>query len=419
MKIIKPEAPLPPKNLVVVIYGPPGVAKTSLSFTTDSPILFDFDEGVERSVGRKDVVKMAKYEEMVEIIEKNELADKGYKTAIIDTGGSCLDNFISDYVCRIDFKNKKGDGSLSLSGYGSAGVVFKKMVAYLKSCKMDLVIVCHGVEKEGAGDSLRLRPKLTGGSYNMVMAEADMVGYMEMRNDKSTINFNPTDKHVGKNSGELEPLELPHYTDAKWEGFLENLIQRTKNKINAMTSAQQEAMDTISTYRNLIADSKTAEEFNTIGAGIKILPEYCRFALSTVMRDRVAELGITFNKDTKLFEDKVVGESGTLSVPEAKKELTDAEKQQHQENEAFEPLAPEECESMDIEIADAFKRKTAKAPLTPRETMLLALHGVGIFYEEALRSMDKIQELVMQKSMPLEEAIKAHIQSLIVPQAKP
>lgn len=48
LKLFKSTDQLPMKNLLVVIYGQPGVGKTSLAFTAENPVLLDFDRGVER-----------------------------------------------------------------------------------------------------------------------------------------------------------------------------------------------------------------------------------------------------------------------------------------------------------------------------------------------------------------------------------
>lgn len=43
LRIISANEPMKVDQLVVTIYGQPGVGKTSLGFTAESPLLLDFD----------------------------------------------------------------------------------------------------------------------------------------------------------------------------------------------------------------------------------------------------------------------------------------------------------------------------------------------------------------------------------------
>ena len=47
-RIITEDEPLSLKGIVAVIYGEPGIGKTSLAFTAEKPLLEDYDDGVKR-----------------------------------------------------------------------------------------------------------------------------------------------------------------------------------------------------------------------------------------------------------------------------------------------------------------------------------------------------------------------------------
>lgn len=59
LKITRASDPITVNRINMVIYGPPGIGKTSLAFTADSPLLLDFDAGSYRAANRKDVVRVA------------------------------------------------------------------------------------------------------------------------------------------------------------------------------------------------------------------------------------------------------------------------------------------------------------------------------------------------------------------------
>jgi len=413
MNIIKPEQPLPPEKLVAVIYGPPGVAKTSLAFTADNPILFDFDQGVKRAVGRKDINKIGRYEEIIEMIEKDQMRGLGYKTAIIDTGGNLLDRFASDFVCRVDFKNKNASGGLTLSGYGAIQQVFKKLMDYLRGLDMDIVIICHGVEKEGAGDSLRLRPRMTGGSYNIMMELADMVGYMEMLNDKVTINFNPTDKHVGKNCGELAPIQLPHYLKPDWDGFLAKLINTTREKIETLTEEQRNAVGLVSNLTNEINGFTTPEQFDEVSKRIATTPEWCRVALSKIMRDKIALLGIRYNKTDNKFELIPIEPVAKVQEPAAEKIEAKQEEIKTPSNKEYQ----EKIGEIQKKVKPA-KNKTAEA-LTDDEFLLLELFKLGVFNDKAYKALESIRFYMTETGNNAEGGLKYYIEEQTQPQANP
>jgi hypothetical protein len=61
LKIVRSSDPIRVERLNLVIYGPPGVGKSSLAFTADTPLLLDFDQGAHRAANRKDIVRVAQW----------------------------------------------------------------------------------------------------------------------------------------------------------------------------------------------------------------------------------------------------------------------------------------------------------------------------------------------------------------------
>ena len=103
--IIKADEPVPQNPLKIVLYGEPGVGKTSLAFTSSNPVLFDHDKGIQRSVGRKDSARFDTWEEVMELVDGGALKD--YDTLITDTGGSLLDKLIAKYVIKLDSQERQ------------------------------------------------------------------------------------------------------------------------------------------------------------------------------------------------------------------------------------------------------------------------------------------------------------------------
>lgn len=163
LNIVTSAQPLHIQNLIVFIYGDPGVWKTSLAFTTKNPILFDFDKGAYRASNRKDTVQINAWSEVANFTA-NDL--NGYDTIIIDTAGQVLD-MISDTL-KQDVKNiRRGSNELSMQGYGKLGSIFTNWLKMLRNMGKDIVILAHAGEDKD-GDNIIKRPDMVGSSKKEV-----------------------------------------------------------------------------------------------------------------------------------------------------------------------------------------------------------------------------------------------------------
>lgn len=250
-RIVSEDEVMPVGAIVSLFYGEPGIGKTSLGFTANKPLLEDFDRGVMRSVGRKTFLSIDSWEDAVRFHHSEDFKKFEPQTLIIDTAGTMLDNFIAEYAKKQDPKNSRSGGELSLQGYGSMKSIFNQFVNDMRQRGIDIIFICHA-ETFKDGDEVKYRPKVTGGSYDILMSVSDMVGYMESKNNKRTIEFNPTDRNIGKNTAEFDRIELPHYSDDSWPTFCADLIQKTKDKMTKMSEAQEEAIQKLNEFKERI-----------------------------------------------------------------------------------------------------------------------------------------------------------------------
>ena len=104
-------------SVKILIYGQPGLGKTTLGLSAQKPLLLDFDGGVHRvnPMHQTDTLQVNSWDEVIDVF-KEDL--RPYETIIIDTAGKMLD-FMNVYLIKNDPKLGKRDGSLSLQGYGA------------------------------------------------------------------------------------------------------------------------------------------------------------------------------------------------------------------------------------------------------------------------------------------------------------
>lgn len=288
-KILTEDQPLVIETIVVTIFGVPGVGKSSLSFTTDSPVNLDFDEGVKRAVKRKTAASFDTWQDAWYFIHSKDFADLNCKTLIVDTGGVMLDNYIARHVVTVDDKNGKKGGGVSLQGYGAMKEVFYTFLNDVKKRGMDVVFICHA-NSEKEGDVSRHFPKMTGGSYDILMAASDLVGYMETINNKRSINFNPTDRNVGKNSAQFPVITVPDYMAPGFDNFLGNLIQQAKEKMMELSEAQKASIEKIEALKVEVTAAKSLTELEQILTAAGEMTPVIKTQVNKLVEDKYVEL---------------------------------------------------------------------------------------------------------------------------------
>lgn len=102
MAIIRKSDVFPKRPVIIVIYGTPGVGKTSLFNTSKNPILLDCDRGADRAINRQDTIVATNWKEVLQ--DEGEI--KNYSTLGIDTAKAVLDDFLMTYVVDNDYKLK-------------------------------------------------------------------------------------------------------------------------------------------------------------------------------------------------------------------------------------------------------------------------------------------------------------------------
>ena len=143
MGLIKKPNELTVKNaLSALIYGQPGMGKTTLALSSPQPLLLDFDGGVHRvnAAHRVDTVQISKWEEVDEVLTSGEIAE--YKTIVIDTAGKML-SFMDKYIMKNNPKMKKADGTLSLQGYGVRKNMFINFVNQVTLMGKSVIFVAN------------------------------------------------------------------------------------------------------------------------------------------------------------------------------------------------------------------------------------------------------------------------------------
>ena len=306
--IKKPNELVVKTNLSALIYGQPGMGKTTLALSAPHPLLLDFDGGIHRvnAAHRVDTVQISKWEEVDEVMQDPDIA--GYQTIVIDTAGKML-SFMDKYIMQNNSKMRKADGTLSLQGYGLRKNMFINFVNQVSLMGKSVIFVAHERE-EKVGDEKQIRPEIGGSSAGDLIKELDLVGYMEAIGKKRTISFNPCEKFYGKNTCNLpERMEIPTLINDKGEligenNFMTNIINtysKYQAKQTELSSEYEDLMEVIKAQVELVNDVESANSVAKSLAGMQHIFD-SKIQAGILLNKRCKELGLKLNKVSKQYE---------------------------------------------------------------------------------------------------------------------
>lgn len=293
IKIVKANEIRKVTNLVFVLYGMPGLGKTSAAFTANKPILLDFDNGVLRAAKKGDATPPIINWADVAGLSADDLAD--YDTIIVDTVGRALE-VLADSLIKQNPKYGKADGSLSLQGFGALSASFKTFIAKLRGFGKDIILLAHAKEDKD-GDTTTYRIDAQGSAKQEIYKVCDMLGYFHTVNNNIHLSFSPNDSYTGKNCAGINSLQIPNMSNNNH--YLADIIQECKDKLNLISEEQIKEQQN---YDNAIAMIDDASDLETINGLIEV--EYIKknLACKNHLHARATALGFIANAAKKCYE---------------------------------------------------------------------------------------------------------------------
>jgi len=297
LKIIRATDVVKVATLKVLLYGQPGLGKTSFGFTCNAPLCLDFDKGSYRSEQRKDYLEIDSWASVIELMNSPETLAP-YQTIIIDTVGRCLD-MITLQIITSNPKMGNSNGALSQKGWGELKSIFQAWMRRLALLNKDVIMICHDKEDKD-GDRVFKRPDVQGGSYAEVMKSADLIGYLGMRENKATIDFTPCDDFVAKNAARFKAEVLPDF-NGNGRSYGANLLAAAKKVLSSLSERVAETAKIIEDWRTTIDGYTTPEECTAALPQIGGLSHDIAGQVKALLNNRTKELGIGYNAEKKEF----------------------------------------------------------------------------------------------------------------------
>lgn len=312
MPLFKQDESFPERSVLIIIVGTPFSYKTSLAITSNTPILFDFERGSERAHGRAETFRVdGSWKEVEDELAQGLLTN--YKTAIIDTGGAVIDDFMWDYGLVLKYTKNL------MQNWGTVKDMFKKFVSKVRISGLDLVVISHEKSKE-KNDETVYDLDISGGGKQLLLRQADQIGFISKKDfkeganvvTKTILTFWPTaNLPFCKNVAALPDIILPDCKSAEWEGFLDReVIQKTRKAIASMSQEQVNALNLIADWRFSIdalepadgsADTFPDELLETYTELLKIEPEHIKKQIAAYFQAHLAKVGYKWSNAAKAF----------------------------------------------------------------------------------------------------------------------
>lgn len=227
IKILKPEDPRPVRRLICLLHGEPGVGKTTLAFSTDTAIMFDFDQGEHRGLNPSAVIPVKKWEDACDPNMASILAD--YDTVVVDTVGT---------AAKMLAYHLRGTNAMRIQDFGTLLTNMSNWMEAIRALDKDIVLIGHsrvdkrkktvnGVEVEYEV----IRPDMMGSSRNEIARYTDMMGYLHLHGNARLIEFQPREGIYAKDPVGLGTQQVPEGEYAV-SGWLGRLLEQTRSQMN-------------------------------------------------------------------------------------------------------------------------------------------------------------------------------------------
>lgn len=291
-------------KIKALIYGQAGTGKSTLALSAPKPLMLDFDGGVHRVnySHQTPTVQISSWENCEDVL-KEDLKD--YDSLIIDTGGRMLD-YMADYIVRKNSKMGRSNGALTLQGYGERKGMFRQFCRQIMLMNKHLIFVAHR-DTQKINEDFRYVPLFGGSSYDDLVTDLDLVGYLEAVGKKRVITFDPSDRNDGKNTCNLPTvIDLPIVVDAAGNGlpntfltdsvikpYIANLEARKQN-----ASKYDEVIKELKNAIELITDEVSANDFiDRIDAFTHT--GNSKAVSGKLLAEKAKKLGLIFNKSKR------------------------------------------------------------------------------------------------------------------------
>lgn len=290
----------------MMIYGQAGMWKTTTALSAPKPLLLDFDNGVKRvnieHLQSVDTVQVSNWMEVGQVLREDL---SSYQTIVVDTIGKMIDYVIS-YKC--------GNKQPTIRDWSGINSEISNFFQSLSNLKKNIIFVAHrDTRKEG--DETVYIPALREKTYNSIVTELDLLGYMEAKSEngqvRCTITFDPTNRNDGKNTCNLPSImTVPTIIDKSGRSTGKNdfifsmvispylsMLEQKKleaKKYDVVINEIKDAIEHITDATSANDFASRINNFDHVGSSLSMT--------RMLFSKKVNSLSLSYNKEEKKYE---------------------------------------------------------------------------------------------------------------------
>ena len=298
-------------TIKALIYGDPGSGKTTLALSSPTPLLLDFDGGVQRVNGafQCPTLQVESWEQVNQALAEIESGSVPCKTIVIDTAGKMLD-YMGASIIKENVKYRKNDGSLTLQGYGVRKSMFINFLKRVGVMGKHVVFVAH-MREEKDGDTRLIRPEIGGSSAGDLIKELDLVGYMSKVGVDRVVYWSGDERFYAKNTCNLPPAhKVQTIIDEKGmvtgeNNFLTLVFAQYERDLQNTASIRQKYDKLLDSFGKGIAAVKDADTANEVLGKIEGYASHVwdsKVRTEKMLAAKAAELKLKFDPINNKYE---------------------------------------------------------------------------------------------------------------------
>lgn len=314
MLVMPEEMDFSRKHFSAIIYGAPGVGKTTLALSAPKPLLIDFDGGVSRvkAYHRCLTLVCQNYDEVLRDIKDD--AVKDCETIVVDTGGSFI-AYLQEWAMRQNpAANRQKNGAISLKGFGAVKQEFQHFSSLIRdTMQKNVIFVFHSEETKDKDGNPMQRLLCEGAAKNIVWQPCDFGGYLQMIGSDRVLSLSPTQEFFAKGCyGMSGNIPVPSIGETDKNDFLTRLFDKARDNIKSEADIyapiRERYENAMTAAKGIVSAVESAEDATSAISALLGLDHALtsKKEASAMLNDRAKELGLIYDPEKKAYAAKGV-----------------------------------------------------------------------------------------------------------------
>lgn len=211
-RISKPETAS--STLKVLIYGEPGVGKTTFAASSPMPLIIDVERGSRVLAGRDvavmEYVSIEQIDKLMDYLLASDKSFDNYSTIVFDSISEMQRRLLDQQLATVSKSAGAPVYKADWDLWGANTQILRAMVSRFRDIQKNLVMIAHAkADKEEATGIMQMRPDLTPRLASTITAMFDVVGYLKINSKGERIlQVQPSKTVVAKSRVTTLPKEI-------------------------------------------------------------------------------------------------------------------------------------------------------------------------------------------------------------------